>query len=271
MKSSHVVRELCGRWVLAALMALALAGCAAPAGGNEPRGDIVTQSDEPEARRRAAIRLELAVGYFQQGQTTVALDEIKQALTADPNFADAFNVRGLIYMRLGDMRLAEDSFRRALQLRPRDGDILHNYAWMLCHQERYAESNQYFAQAVAVPQYTGQPKSFMAQGLCQIKAGQKLEAERTLLHAYEMDASNPITGYNLALLLFQRGEFQRAQFYIRRINNSDQASAETLWLGMRVERRMDNRDALMQLGMQLKRRFPNSREAAAYDRGAYDE
>ena len=86
-----------------------LSGCASnQAGANETaRGDLLTESDEPESRKRARIRLELAVGYFEQGQTTVALDELKQSLLADPNFAEAHNLRGPIYMRLNDQRLAE--------------------------------------------------------------------------------------------------------------------------------------------------------------------
>ena len=45
----------------------------------------MTESDEPEARKRARIRMELAVGYFEQGQTNVALDELKQVIAADPS------------------------------------------------------------------------------------------------------------------------------------------------------------------------------------------
>jgi type IV pilus assembly protein PilF len=32
----------------------------------------------------------------------------------------------------------------------------------------------------------------------------------------------------------------RAQFYIRRINNSELANAQTLWLGVKVENRLNN-------------------------------
>jgi type IV pilus assembly protein PilF len=80
-----------------------------------------------------------------------------------------------------------------------------------------------------------------------------------------------VTGYNLANLLFRRGDFNRAQFYIRRLNNSDLANAETLWLGVKVERRLGDRVAMQQLAEQLRKRFPKSREATAYDRGAFDE
>ncbi|HCY15289.1 MAG: type IV pilus biogenesis/stability protein PilW [Curvibacter sp. GWA2_64_110] len=258
-----------------ALAAVAgLSGCATtaePAGmhGNQP--DIVTDSDEPEARKRARIRLELAIGYFEQGQTTVALDEIKQALVVDPAYAEAYNLRGLIYMRLNDLRLAEESFRRAMALNPRDANVTHNYGWLLCQQARYPESFQAFAQAIANPTYGGRAKTWMAQGLCQTRAGQRAEAEYSLGKSYELDAANPVTGYNLAMLLFQRGELVRAQFYIRRLNNGEMANAESLWLGIKIEQRLNNREAVEQLATQLKKRYPQSREVGAYERGAFNE
>ena len=98
-----------------------------------------------------------------------------------------------------------------------------------------------------------------------------VDAERSLARSYELDAGNPVTGYTLASLLYQRGDYPRAQFYIRRMNNSDLANAETLWLGIKVERRLNDRVAMLQLAEVLKKRFPKSREVAAYERGAFDE
>lgn len=251
----------------------AIGGCASPSenASGGPKVDIVTESDEPDARRRARIRLELAIGYFEQGQTTVALDELKQSIAADPNFASAYNLRGLIYMRLGDPVLAEDSFRRALVLSPRDADVFHNYGWMLCQQSRFSDAQKAFSQAIAVPLYGGRAKSWMAQGLCQMKAGQAPEAELSFQRSYELDAGNPVTGYNLANLLFLRGDLVRSQFYVRRLNNSDLANSESLWLGIKVERKMDNRDAMQQLAAQLKKRFAQSRELASFERSAFNE
>jgi type IV pilus assembly protein PilF len=256
---------------LAGTLLLALAGCASSGSEGAPSRDIVTESDEPEARKRARIRMELAVGYFEQGQTNVALDELKQVIAADPSFPDAYNLRGLIYMRLNDLRQAEESFRRAATLNPRDANVQHNYGWLLCQQGRYDESFRAFDVAMANPLYAGRAKTLMTQGLCQARAGRMEDAERSLARSYELDAGNPVTGYNLASLLYRRGDFIRAQFYIRRLNNTELANAETLWLGVKVERRLDDRVAMLQLAEQLKKRFPRSREATAYERGAFDE
>jgi type IV pilus assembly protein PilF len=264
-------RLLAWAWMAGTLL-LALGGCAsAPPGDVGSSRDIMTESDEPESRKRARIRMELAVGYFEQGQTNVALDELKQVIASDPTFPDAYNLRGLIYMRLNDMRQAEESFRRAVALNPRDGNVQHNFGWLLCQQGRYDEAARAYEAAMANPMYAGRAKTLMAQGLCEARAGKTAEAERSLARSYELDAGNPVTGYNLASLLFRRGDFTRAQFYIRRLNNSELANAETLWLGVKVERRLGDRVALQQLGEQLRKRFPKSREAAAYERGAFDE
>ncbi|MDP3759503.1 MAG: type IV pilus biogenesis/stability protein PilW [Ramlibacter sp.] len=264
-------RLLAWAWMAGTLL-LALGGCAsAPPGDVGASRDIMTESDEPEARKRARIRMELAVGYFEQGQTNVALDELKQVIASDPSFPDAYNLRGLIYMRLNDVRQAEDSFKRAVALNPRDGNVQHNYGWLLCQQGRYEEAGRAYDVAMANPMYAGRAKTLMAMGLCEARAGKTAEAERSLARSYELDAGNPVTGYNLAGLLFRRGDFNRAQFYIRRLNNSDLANAETLWLGVKVERRLGDRVAMLQLAEQLKKRFPKSREAAAYERGAFDE
>ena len=233
--------------------------------------EIVTASDETDIHRRARIRLELATSYFESGQTNIALDEVKQALATNPAYADAYNLRGLIYMRLKDYAQAEDSFRRALGVRTADPGILHNYAWLLCQQARYAEADQQFEKVMASPAYNSRNRTLMAQGICQKRAGQNENAEITLLKAYELDAGNPIVAYNLSSLLVDRGNYKKAQFYIRRLNNSELANAESLWLGIKVERALSDAVAQRQLASQLSKRFPDSRENGWYERGAFNE
>ena len=269
MNKASRIACICACWA-----AMLLGGCASHPGatnGLNGRTDLITDSDETDQRRRARLRVELATGYFEQGQTRVALDEIKQSLSTDPGFVDAYNLRGLVYMRLNDIPLAEDSFRRALSLNARDAGVAHNYGWLLCQQARYAESFKLFAQAAANPTYTGKAKTLMALGVCQVKAGQLSEAEQSLMHSYELDAANPVTGYNLSNLLYGRGDLTRAQFYIRRLNNSELANAQTLWLGIKTEHKLNNQEAVVQLASQLKKRFAQSPEVAAYEKGLFNE
>ena len=277
--ASHTMRRL-GAVAMATLIGVAgVAGCAvgggsqgsAPVAANETK-DRITASDEPEASKRARVRLDLASAYFSRGQMTVALDEVKLAIAADPSVAAAFNLRGLIYASLGDERLAEESFRRALQLDGRDADSMKNYAWYLCQQKRFGEANQMFEQALAVPLYRDSLRTLLAQGVCLARGGQWALAERALQRAYEIDPTNPSTTVNLAEVLYRRGEHDRARFFIRRVNSAAEVvNAQTLWLAARIENRLGNVQGVQELGNQLRNRFPQSPEAAAFDRSQFDD
>lgn len=259
--------------MLSVALALWLAACAQP--GAAPAGaptELRTESDQTDADRRAATRLELATLYFGRGQYETALDEIKQALVARPDMGVAYNLRGLIYAAMGEDRLADENFLRALALNPRDGDAMHNRAWFLCQRNRFEEADRLFEQALQLPNYREVTRSLMAQGVCLARASKLPEAEQKLSRAYELDPSNPTTALNLSEVLYRRGDYERARFYIRRVNSrEDLSNAQTLWLALRIENRMGNRGAVDDYARQLRSRFPQSPEAAAYDRGRFDE
>ena len=176
----------------------------APPPAGESR-DRITASDESESSKRARVRLELAAAYFGRGQMETALDQVKLALVAEPNLGQAHNLRGLIYASLGDERLAEESFRRALQINARDTDTMQNFGWYLCQQKRYAEAKQQFDQLLAMPQYRDGARTLLTQGVCHAYAGDLPEAERSLLRSYEMDPGNPATAVNLSEVLYRKG------------------------------------------------------------------
>ncbi|HEY2190202.1 MAG TPA: type IV pilus biogenesis/stability protein PilW, partial [Caldimonas sp.] len=97
-------------------------------------------------------------------------------------------------------------------------------------------------------------------------------SEASLSRAYELDPSSPFTATNLAEVLYRRGDYERARFYIRRVNSQPSVSnAQTLWLAARIENKLGNRTGATDFGVQLRNRFPDSREAALFSRGAFDE
>jgi type IV pilus assembly protein PilF len=168
--------------------------------------------------------------------------------------------------------LAEESFRRAQQIAPRDGDVMHNYAWFLCQERRFPEAETLFRQALAQPQYLDTVRTHLALGVCQARAGRMVEAEGTLTRAYELDPGNPATAFNLSDVLFRRGEYERVRFYMRRVNAlQEQANAQTLWLAARAEYRLGNTVGARQLGNQLRDRFPQSPEAMQFEKGRFDD
>lgn len=252
---------------------------AAGAGGNSSEGSPSTGSvPTPTAAeanatdRRARVRLELAALYFSRGQNNTALDELKLALAANPDLPEAHGLRGLIHASLGEPVVAEQAFKRALELSPRDGDTMHNYAWFLCQQRRYDEAEATFLAATALPNYGEVQRTLLARGVCHARAGRWAEAERALSRSYELDPANPFTAYNLSDVLLRRGELERARFYVRRINQvPETVTAQSLWLAARIERRMGNMDGVQDFGRQLRERFPQSPETLQFERGRFED
>lgn len=222
--------------------------------------------------RRAQVRLELAGLYLARGQASTALDEVNAALAARPDLPEAYSLRGLIHASLGDPQRADEDFQRGLKLNPRDGNTMHNYGWFLCQQQRFGDADAQFERALLQPQYREVTRTLLAQGVCQARAGQWAQAERTLLRGYELEPGNPVTAYNLSEVLLHRGELERARFYVQRINaQPDQSSAQSLWLAARIERRLGNMDAVQSYGRQLGERFPQSTETLQFERGRFDD
>jgi type IV pilus assembly protein PilF len=209
--------------------------------------------------------------YFQDGKNNFALDEVKQAIQIDPNWFEPYSMRGVIQMQTSEYAQAEQSFQKALSINPNSSDIKHNYGVLLCKMKRPAEGVRMFGVALADPAYGQRSKTWQEQANCQLAMGLKAEAEASFMRSYELDAANPVTGLQIANLLFERGELVRAQFYARRVNNGERATAESLWLGIKIERSLGSKDAQAQLEAQLRKRFPQSREVLALERGAFNE
>jgi len=280
MKTARPVPEqrsvwsrFCGAGLAAAILSL-MAACAAPAGGSSAEANPVprTASDQTDADRRASVRVELAGGYFARGQYNTALDEVKQALAVKPDMREAVNLRGMIYAAMGEPQLADESYRSALTLYPRDPDTLHNYGWLLCQQQRWATAEAQFDLALAQTSYRAPARTWLAKGVCQARAGRPDEAERSLNKAFELDPANPAVAVNLAEVLYRGKQFDRARFYVKRVNaQPEQSNAQSLWLELRIERRLGNSVAVDDLSQQMRRRHGQSPETQALDAGRFDE
>ena len=252
--------------VLAAATLFALGGCA-----TTPPRELRTESDQTDAERRARLRLELAGLYFGRGQAATALDALKRALAAKPDLPEAYSLLGLVYASLGENALADDSFQRALRLAPRDGDTMHNFGWYLCQQRRYGEADAQFAGALAQPTYREPVRTLLAQGVCLARAGRWADAERTLARSYELDPGNPVTAYNLSDVLLQRAAVERARVYIARVNAApDYTTAQSLWLALRIERRLGDVARMQDLARQLRERFAQSSETMLLEQGRFE-
>lgn len=248
---------------------LLLQACAA--GAPEPAG-YAPQAADSDVQTRARIHAELAAGYLELGNYGVALQEANESLKSDPNYVMAHNVLGLVYMELRDDKAAESSFQRALRINALDSDSNNNYGWFLCQRKREKESVKFFLAALRNPLYATPEKSWVNAGICARQSNDPVNAEEYFQRALKLRPTQPQALQNLADMAYRRGEFAAAKSYLSRMQRaaSSPTSAEYLWLALRVERQLGDRNAEQSIAFQLQRNFPNSREARALAAGQYE-
>ncbi len=240
-------------------------------------GEVVsTQSSSatvsPAAMRsRARARVDLAAGYFRNGQMSIALEEARRAVQIDPTFADAYGLLGLIYLELNERGDAEANFQRALQIEPANPDLNNNYGWFLCQTGKERQSLDYFQRALRDPLYATPARANFNAGHCMMRIKDYAAAEPYLRRSFELDASSASTQYELTRLYLATNQIDRAAFYYGLLAKSTEASAETLWLGLKIARAQGDLRNETRLAGELRNRFPTSKETTRLARGAFDE
>jgi type IV pilus assembly protein PilF len=264
------------RLIGAAFAACLIAGCATQDSQRVERTQPTDAGYGPvlgevkDSRTRAKAHTDLAGAYYELGNMGVALEEVRIALAADPNYAPAYNVQGLVNMDLRDNGAAEASFQRGLKLAPQDPDLNHNYGWFLCQTGREDQSLQWFMNAVRDPLYQTPAKSYATAGRCMMKRD-PAEAAKYLDRALRLDPNNRQAMLPYAELLYRRGQYQQAKELVGRFNKLiPEPTAESLWLGLRIERKLGDRAAETSLATQLRRRYANSTEYQSLLRGDFD-
>ena len=254
--------------LLAALALLAACGSQRSDGPSVETGQVVGEAGDP--RNRARLHTELAGLYYNRGNMNVALEELRIATAADPGYALAYGLFGMVYMDLKENALAEQNFDRALRLAPNEPDINHNYGWYLCQTKREPESIKYFLQAIRNPLYPTPWRSYSAAGVCSLRVKNIKDADEFFQRALKIEPDEPNSLLQLGQIRYGQGRIEDARVLVQRFNKLVTPNAESLWLAVRIERKAGMRTAEQSFATQLRRRFPDSDEVRKMQRGAYD-
>jgi type IV pilus assembly protein PilF len=217
----------------------------------------------------AQVNLELAAAYLQSGRYGVALEVINRSLLADPTSATAIALQGLIYGEMKDFDHGDASFRRALALDPKNADINHNYGTFLCREGREEASLAYFETAVSVPAYRNAPNSYAAAGNCLVRLGRTKEAETQFNNALRLDQGHGQALIGIANLEYSRGQYTVALSTLNRYEQLRERTAESIWMKLRTERQLGNRNEVAGLSADLERLFPKSAELGKLRNGEF--
>jgi len=239
---------------LCAILIVALfAGCATepPKGTGSNARDAVTD--------RARAHTDLGAAYYQQNKLEIALDEFTQATLISPKYALAYTGKGLVQAALGQDAEAEASFQTAIQLQPTSAESRNNYGTFLCSRKRYDESIVQFLEAVKNPLYATPNLAYANAGICADRKNDTQSAEFYLNKALQIEPLTHSAAYQLADIQFRRGDVKAAKTTLQNALIAS-PSAETLWLGIRIERIMGNKDNEASYALQLRRQYPNSEQ-----------
>lgn len=241
------------------LLALSTVGCASKSGGGSAG---TPQQTNTRAQASARIHTELAAQYYERAQLGVALEELALALQAEPGYAPAFNVRGLVRMDLHEYQQADEDFRQSLSLDSSDPEAHNNYGWFLCQRGREPDSIVHFMAALKNPLYQTPEKAYLNAGLCSRKGGNMKDAEEFLQKALRIQPNMPEALLGMANVSFANADYAGAKSYFLRYSqsNSPPLTAENLWLAVRIERKLGDRKAEENYAAQLRQRFPDARE-----------
>lgn len=240
----------------ASLVALLLSLAACASGGG------FAGSDSDKNKRAAELQVQLAQEYLKRGSLEVARDKLARALKLDPYSAQAHTVSGFLNETIKDYSQAELHYRRAVELRPKDGDMNNNFASFLCRRGRYEEAEMMFRQALADPFYKTPEVALANAGICSKDGGNLELAESYLRDALARQPNYPGALLPMASVLHARGDFLRARAFMQRYEVEQPNNPEALYLGYQIETALGDERSAEDYRRRLSSGFPRSREAS---------
>jgi type IV pilus assembly protein PilF len=198
---------------------------------------------------------------MRQGDYDTALVKLQKALEADPGSATANGTLAILYENVGENDLAEKHFKKALRLSPKDPQIHNNYGQYLCRHDKYTEAIEQFNIAAGDALYPGLAASLTNAGICAARIPDNKQAETYFRKALAHDQNFSYALLQMANLMYTQGNYLAARAYIQRFDGVSAPSAESLWLGVRIESALGDLSAAGGYALKLKNNFPKSEEA----------
>lgn len=250
----------------AALLLVALwllSGCTTEGGG---------QNWKPDRQKAAEANAELGLRYMLRGNNEVALAKFTSALKYDDRSVNAHHYLGELYLRLNKVPEAEQHYLAALKYSEDDDPaLLNNYGAFLCSQARVEEAEGVFIKVLENPVYRGRANVYENLGICMNRVGRYVEAEEYFRRALGIQPERVSTLLAMAEMRYNEENLLSARAFMQRFETQQQHnSADTLWLAIRIERRLDDLKAVEAYGTQLLTKFPDSREAGRYHKQEWE-
>jgi RNA polymerase sigma factor (sigma-70 family) len=177
----------------------------------EERGKAPPPVSEPAKKPRPETD---GAVLLRQGKLDEAAASFRRAIQIDPRDAQAYNNLGIVLLRQGKLVEAIDCFRRAIELDPKLTQAHYNLGNALHQQGKLDEAVACFRRAIQLDPRDAQAHNNLGNVLLQ--QGKMDEAVASLRRSIELDPRNASVHNNLGNVLSRQGKLEEAVACFRR-------------------------------------------------------
>lgn len=176
----------------------------------------------PEKARR---ELEKGMQELKRDRLEKALGHFKKALQIYPQFPQAYNNMGVVYLGSGRLAEAEAAFSKAMELAPERAPAQKNMGRVYLATNRAAEAVELLSKVAASNR--SDPEAHILLGRALYQATRYREAEGPLRRALELDSNYHHASYWLGFVYLAMGRYGEALENLRRFLRTNRGSDDS--------------------------------------------
>jgi type IV pilus assembly protein PilF len=218
----------------------------------------VKQDPAKVAIRKSNVLIKLGLAYMDRDQYQVAMEQFNKALEINPASHDAHTVIANLYEKIDQSELAQQHYKKAVDLAPENPSTLNNYGKYLCNNGEYQQAENYFTQAANTPFYVRPWLPLTNAGQCLQRANELEKAEQNFRAALKKHPTYTPALMAMAQLGYQQQKYQTARAFLQRYEALQALTAEQLLLAVQIEQALGDNNAANQYAHRLRTQFPRS-------------
>jgi type IV pilus assembly protein PilF len=246
------------RLLLILIIMIWLTACA---GSSNVDGVGPGEFDEEKA---AKTRVSLGLNYLKNGNYSQAKFNLDKALQFAPYLAEAHYGLAYYYQVVGEVDLADDSYKEAISRDRNNADIANSYGAFLCQQGDYDKAKRYFLSAVKNTAYNNVAETYENLAICSQTQEKYNDAVVYLSSAINHQPRRAKSLRLMTELLVKTEQWPQAKGYLQRYDRVSQVSPQSLWLWIQVEQGLQNAEGAKGYGNIMLQMFPSHELSKAF-------
>jgi type IV pilus assembly protein PilF len=229
-------------------------------------GNKNARTDDQNSKS-AELNVKLASGYIQRGQLEVAKEKLEKAIELDDEYVPAYTTMAVLMDKIGNSDEAENYYLEALDIQPKNPQLLNNYGTFLCKMDdigKLEDAVEQFKKALKNQFYETPQTAHANLGYCLMKHKKYHNYEDSEMHlrkALKINQNMKIALITMGELGIKTKRFLMARAYMQRYHSLATATAESLWFQIQAEKALGDQQFFIKLSRQLLNKFPDAPEA----------